>query len=60
MILDNERQREIILNLIKTSNFSGDLVDDVFDFKKAVTDASVGDIMDVLNPGDDDEKTDPA
>lgn len=42
MILDNERQREIILQLIKTSQFTGDLVDEVYEFKKQVGLAEIG------------------
>lgn len=41
MKLDNEQQREVILAAINACNFRGEVVEVVFDLKRAVTTAEI-------------------
>lgn len=39
MILDNARQRELILQLIESAQFSGQAIDEAYHLKLAITNA---------------------
>ncbi len=41
MIFDNERQKQIILELLKASNIPGTLLDEIFEFKMQVVSGKV-------------------
>jgi hypothetical protein len=39
MVLDNEKQKELLLGMIKSLTFSGEFVEDFYNLKKAVENA---------------------
>ena len=41
MTFDNEQQRQIILELVKQAQFPGTVIDQIYEFKKAVEVAKI-------------------
>lgn len=41
MILDNEKQKVLLLELIKTTQFIGIIVDDLYKLKQAIIEAKI-------------------
>lgn len=50
MTLDNEQQRQLLLELIKQVNFPGSAIELAYDLKRAISNASVEAVMDRVLP----------
>lgn len=55
MVLDSEKQKDLILTMIRGGTFTGDCIDQVYDLKKAVEKAIL--TSDNINPPSENDKT---
>ena len=46
MILDGEKQRKILLQIINTTNFPGSVLQEALELKKAIINAKIGEEKD--------------